>query len=151
MIPLSKYAETRGLKSELGGLKAKGWSIGASYTVRGKSIDHTCLLSPAKLAELIWRAEIMVLMPYIEEQRQELLRKYQQLLQMPFTTAGGEQIDNLYDLEIGQIERQLLRCAAITRGEIDWISALKKARNSLSHLEPVDANVLSSILQHVDE
>jgi hypothetical protein len=138
---LSEFCEARGWNANPEELKRQGWMMGTCHTVKGRSVTHSCLLSSAELDRLIWKAEITVLMPYIEEQRQNLLKKHQKCL--------AERINNPFDLEIGQIEWQLIG-AGIKRVELEWVSVLKEARNSLSHLEPVDAKVLASILGHID-
>ena len=86
----------------------------------------------------MWRAEIAVLMPFIEECRQDLLVRHAKRLTVPFASSRGERIDSLLDLEIGHIEWQLAARGGVKREEIEWVSTLKQARNSLSHLEPVD-------------
>jgi hypothetical protein len=56
----------------------------------------------------------------------------------PLMTKLGEQINNVYDLEIGFIEFQLTRFSFVTFQELEYIADLKNARNALSHFEPVN-------------
>jgi len=148
---LPEFAKARGWNSAIEKLKGDAWPVGGCHTVKGESVSHACLSSLPGLERLVWKAEIAVLMPYIEEQRQSLLKRYRKHLRVPFKTTGGAQIDNVYDLEIGHIEWQLARSMGITRDEIDGISDLKNARNSLSHLEPVETPVLSSLLARFEK
>jgi len=147
---LSKFSAERGWNSNLEVANQDAWTLGACQIVKGKSVPHACLSSLSELERLVWKAEITVLMPYIEEQRQNLLQKYQKFLRVPFTTAQGQLIDSLFDLEIGHIEWQLVSSTAITREELSRVTFLKDARNSLSHFEPVDERILASVLRSDD-
>jgi len=147
---LAEFSADRGWNSEAERRKGDAWRMGACHTVKGKSLLHACLCSVSELERLVWKAEIAVLMPYIEEQRLLLLRKYERCLRVPFTTPSGERIDDLFDLEVGHIEWQLSGCAGVKRDEILRVSTLKDARNSLSHFEPVDGRVLASLLRFAE-
>jgi hypothetical protein len=122
------------------------WCRGLVFTCQGKLISHTAYLAfqgrSDAIQHLIWKAEIGILMPYVEEQRQSLLRLYGSRLAIPFQTKTGEIVRDLYDLEIGHIEYQASRLTGVANGELAWISQLKLARNSLSHFEPVAREVL---------
>ena len=109
---------------------------------------HTSLCSrDADIDRLIWRAEVGVLLPYIEEQRQILLDRYARYLTAPFVTNQGILIEDIRDLEIGMIQFQLKDCTDIPAESKALITNLKKARNSLSHLEPIRPAVLLSICE----
>ena len=146
---LQEFAENRGwdLKDEVNVERA--WTLGLWQTFHAKTTPHTCVAALTNgsgvLDQLIWKAEIGVLMPYIEEQRQGIIQQYRSHFQLPFTTKSGEEINNIYDLEIGLIEYQLSRCSSVTFKERKRISDLKDARNALSHLEPVDPALLLTI------
>jgi hypothetical protein len=148
---LTAFAKTRGWSSDTLRTSANGWSTGLSQTVNGRSVSHPCLLSPAELERVIWRAEIAVLMPFIEECRQDLLSRHAKRLKVPFTSSRGERIESLLDLEIGHIEWQLAARGGVKHEEMEWVSTLKQARNSLSHLEPVEMRVLAAILMRSDD
>ena len=57
------------------------------------------------------------LMPYIEEQRQDLLNRYRTSLWVPFTTKNNELIEDVFNLEIGHIEYQLA-ASGVKREEV---------------------------------
>jgi hypothetical protein len=151
---LAEFAKRRKWSSHSADTTRKGWCLGVCQAVQGKVVPHTSIMAIAgrssEISHLIWRAEIEVLMPYIEEQRQDLLKKYQKSLWVPFTTKNNELIENHSDLEIGHIEYQLRASPGITRNEVGWASTLKRTRNCLSHLEPVDLELLTAILEHSD-
>ncbi len=148
-IFLDKFAEDREWKILELPSPERAWSLGLEQVFHGRSTPHTCLTALANgsgnLLELIWRAEIGVFMPYIEEQRQLLLQQYKHLLRTPFLNNLGNWIEDIYDLEIGPIQYQLSRCASISADELKRITDLKDARNSLSHLEPVPSGILLDI------
>jgi hypothetical protein len=143
---LAEFSSMRGWNGNLAGPIRDAWHRGGCHTVRGRSVLHSCFSSLEELERLVWKAEIAVLMPYIEEKRQHLLKKYAKNLDIPFTTNNGEVIHDLYDLEIGHIEWLLTSVSGISREEMEAISDLKRARNSLSHLKPVEVPVLASLL-----
>ena len=150
---LKAYAEkTRGWKmitsSQLDDLS---WSKGFWQTYLGKARPHTCyavfLNGSRYLDQLIWRAEIGVLMPYIEEARQKLIEQNRAAFKMPFYTKTGV-IDDVYDLEIGMIELLLSRRTLRTDPQLMYVSDLKLARNKLSHFAPAEPDLLLRICQN---
>ena len=96
----------------------EAWGRGLRHTYLGGQVPHTCyaafLNSPRHLDRLIWRAEIGVLMLYIEEKRQKLIDHFRGHFRMPHYTKTGV-IEDVYDLEIGMIEWLLSRSEAVTK------------------------------------
>jgi hypothetical protein len=78
---------------------------------------------------------VAVLLPFVEERRQELLARLRHHFEVPFRTANGEVIEDVRDLEIGHIEYQLA-----TRGRAvpPEVRLLKRIRNCLAHQETVE-------------
>jgi hypothetical protein len=148
---LNEFALFRKWKMQESPPAERAWALGLSQTFHGRRTPHTCitaeLIGTAYLRELIWRAEIGVLMPYIEEQRQLILQKHIRLLKTGFSTRFGNWIEDIYDLEIGLIAHQLAARASIPTGELKRITDLKDARNNLSHLEPVTPRILLDICE----
>lgn len=146
---LEEFAGYRKWKLDEQRTPKKAWPLGLTYTFGGKRTPHTCvaaLLNGSRdLQKLIWRAEIGVLMPYIEEQREILLQQYRNLLNVNFLTKSGDWIENIYDLEIGLIHFQLSQRSSLSPKEIKWVADLKDARNNLSHLEPLVPELLSAL------
>jgi hypothetical protein len=149
---LRAFASERGWTFSSPSLDQEKWSKGLWQTYNGSPTPHTCfsvvLNGSRHLDYLIWQAEIGVLMPYIEQQRQKLIEQHRPLLKMPYQTTSGV-IEDIYDLEIGIIEWILVGAGAtITNGELQFVSSLKHARNKLSHLTPVDPDRLLSLCRH---
>jgi hypothetical protein len=149
--PLIEFAGKRRWNAHPADTTRRGWSKGYCQTVGGRPMLHTStralLGQRSEIDRLVWQAEVGVLMPYIEEQRQELLKRYQKSLWVPFTTKNNQLVEDIFDLEIGHIEYQLSASSDVKREEVNWVSVLKRARNNLSHLEPVDTALLKSILE----
>lgn len=126
------------------------WQLGLWQTVGGNPTVHTSLaLRDNHVDRLIWKAEVGVLLPHIEEQRQILLNSYGGHLKVPFYTNQGAVVEDTRDLEMGMIQYQLRDCPHVPAETKVVISNLKKARNSLSHLEAVESAVLRFICGHV--
>jgi hypothetical protein len=125
-------------------LDEQSWSQGKWQTYLGKEAPHTCLVAALNgsrsIDHMIWKAEVMVLMPYIEERRQRLIEDYRLHFRLPHTTKFGS-IDDIYDLEVAHIESQLRR--VLSKNRLEFVQKLREARNSLSHLRPVEPEVLT--------
>jgi len=147
---LSSFARQRGWSpDEDVQVNSTSWQEGQWQTVEGRPKLHTSLsITSGEIYRLVWKAEVGVLLPYIEEQRQILLERYGCFLSVPFVTNQGVRIEDRRDLEIGMIQYQLRNCPAIEPETKSAIADLKKARNSLAHLEPVEPAVVLSICEH---
>jgi hypothetical protein len=154
---LRGYAEkTRGWGTFISPrLDEQSWSQGLWQTYLGKPQPHTCfaafLNGSRHLDKSIWRAEIGVLMPYIEEARQKLIERYRPYFKLPFYTKTGV-VDDVYDLEIGTIELMLSRTELLRSDPLKmYVSDLKGVRNKLSHFAPAETEVLLRLCQANDK
>jgi hypothetical protein len=138
-----QFAEANGWSLSGATLDDLSWSRGLWQTYLGKKVPHSCLLAIVNgsraIEHLVWKAEVAVLLPYIEEQRLNLINQYRGHFKLPYTTNYGI-VDDVYELEIGMIEHQIGR--TVSRSVSELISKLKDARNSLSHLRPAAEDVL---------
>jgi hypothetical protein len=123
------------------------WARGILDWVDGERKIHSALMrdgeSADRIERRIWSGEVSVLLPYVEERRQLMLRELKGILRVPFTTRFGEVINDLGDLEIGHIETQLNTSG--TRVDMETrnsVRRLREMRNSLAHLQPVPMNLL---------
>ncbi len=144
---LKSIARERNWENKETTLERLKWHKGMIDKIDGEEKIHSAVLSlndPYKEIERrIWNAEVGIIFPFIEECRRKILENYGGLLEIPFTTRFGEKIKELRDLEIGHIESQILG----NEIQIDFkikrnISRLRELRNSLSHLLPVDPELL---------
>ncbi len=95
------------------------------------------------IARRIWSAEVGVILPFVEERRQEILTHLAGVLRVPFTTRFGEVISDVRDLEIGHIESQLINNGITVHPNVRrLVRRLREIRNCLSHLEPLSLDLL---------
>lgn len=98
--------------------------------------------TPRELERRLWKAQVSVLFPFIEERRLKWVEHTRNLLRVPFETNFGV-IEDAADLEIGPLVHQLrqkrhLLGESVIR-ELEW---LRLARHKLAHLEVLDAKFL---------
>jgi hypothetical protein len=145
---LRDFACNRNWDFASSGLTDEVWAQGLWQTYLGENVPHTCyalaLHGSRHLDSLIWKAEVAVLMPYIEQQRQKLIERYRHCFKIPHVTKT-EVIEDVYDLEIGMIHWQLSQAKGLPRAALDDAWNLRKARNSLSHFSAVDLRVLLAL------
>lgn len=127
------------------------WYSGAKSTYNGQQRVHTCLLS-GKQGELerqrrIWRAQVSILLPFIEEERLALLQELEHELTVPFETFHGQIIKKKYDLEIGHLYSQFVNNPAISVTYTQRASLLRDMRNQLAHLQCITTSQLREYQQ----
>jgi hypothetical protein len=127
------------------------WQAGFTNSFEGQDRLHSAVLSVKamedEIAHRVWSAEVAVLLPFVEEQRQILIRQLSCFLQVPFTTRFGDTIDDVRDLEIGHIEGQLATCRQpISRAVRRSVELLRAIRNCLSHQEVVPPSILCELI-----
>lgn len=123
------------------------WHKGIAETIDGNRKIHSAALawddSAREIAQRIWSAEVGVMLPFVEEKRQEILAQFAGILRVPITTRFGEIINDLRDLEIGHIETQLANNGAIVDYTfLQLIRRLREIRNALAHLEPLSLELI---------
>lgn len=123
------------------------WEHGTVAIIDGRKHVHAALLAlhdPDKeLQARIWRAQVGVIFPLVEEKRRDLIATLRPMLGVPFATSFGI-VEDLCDLEIGHIESQLIASGVpIAPGTRQLIQRLRQIRNALSHFEPVSLDLLS--------
>ena len=93
--------------------------------------------------ERIWAAQVAVLFPLVERERQCLLDAHRALWRLPHTRRDGTQIRRLRNLEIGDMAAQAWVSAplAVERPRLNW---LRRVRNQLAHNEVVPWGTLTS-------
>ena len=115
------------------------WTDGSLDSIDGVPRVHSCLpgRDPQELQYLLWRAQVTVILPYIEQQRRWLLGKLAGTLRLPFRLKNGTCIDRTEDLEIGHIAYLVgqPQVRGVSESLRQHICALHEARNALAHLE----------------
>lgn len=121
------------------------WHEGTQDDLDGEPFVHSAALArhdADALAGRLWAGQVSVLFPLIERHRLRLLQQVREHLSVPVETPFGS-IDDVRDLEIGQIQHQL-RKAPLTASRRRLINCLASIRRSLAHLEPVGGALLNA-------
>ena len=123
------------------GVTSLAWYKGTSDSMDGRDRIHSAILAADgnEIGRRIWRAQVSVLFPYIEECRQDILGRLGKVLRVPYQTPFGT-ITNIYDLEIGHIDNQIKTGGISAPPELcGMISRLREIRNALAHSETLDS------------
>ena len=91
----------------------------------------------------IWAAQVSVLLPLVEQERQQLLHTHESLWRIPHTRKDGTEIKHLHDLEIGDMASQSQSNGLLGR-ERHRLGWLRGVRNALAHNEVVPWATLTS-------
>ena len=91
----------------------------------------------------IWAAQVSVLFPLVERERQRLIDSYRTIWRVPHSRQDGTQIRCLNDLEVGDMAAQA-RVVASLEGERQRLDWLRRVRNALAHNEMVPWGTLVS-------
>lgn len=138
---LVEEARLRSWNGEAFASYEEDWVHGRSDEIGGRRTTHSCICAlkdPRELRRRIWAAQLRVLFPYIEEQRQLIIDRVASLVRLPYVLRNGEVIDNIRDLEIAHLESILRNHRHFQDEELlDRLAALKCIRNHLAHLEVV--------------
>ena len=91
----------------------------------------------------IWAAQVAVLFPLVERERQCLLNAHRALWRLPHTRKDGTRIRCLKDLEIGDmaVQARLSGPLGVEWHRLNW---LRRVRNQLAHNEVVPWGTLTS-------
>ncbi len=141
---LAGVAAARGWTAET----VASWDEGTCDMIEGRRVLHPALLAVATGAEaelnnLAWRAQVGVLLPFLEEERNRCLLEYGHLLRVPHDTGHGSVIRDRQELEIGHIHHQLRRRTGVR--DLDRLRLLRDVRNALAHHEPLSPEVLQKL------
>jgi hypothetical protein len=151
---LERFAAERDLIFQPAPVDETSWGKGLWQTYLRKQTPHTSygvfLFGQRFLNRLLWKAELGILIPYIEEQRQSLIETYRSNFRLPYYSKYGV-INDVYDLEIGVLELLLNQSGVSSRATLEFVNNLKLARNQLSHLAPVDSSILLALCRNAEE
>jgi hypothetical protein len=123
------------------------WHLGTKNVFDHQVCIHSALVDRRELEHRIWQAQVGVLLPYVEEQRQRIIEELRNYLEVPFKTEFGQLITERQDLEIGHIYSQIqsnYRIDILTREKVEY---LRDIRNQLAHLEYIKVDLLKKVFQ----
>ena len=147
---LAQLAQRRGWTKET--CENPNWSKGMCDVVEGRDFIHSAVLcakgETVEIVRRIWRAEVAVLFPHIEDRRIELTGELSDLLEtrLPIETPFGR-IEDVADLEIGHIS-MLVRDARIPGRRKAFIASLARVRHCLAHLQAADEADVCALISH---
>jgi len=101
------------------------------------------------LYKRIWIAQVRILFPYIEFQRELLITKYGYAIRLSYANREtGEMINNLEQLEIGSLAHLFRRSKSgvLPRRVVEFTCWLKDVRNYLAHRKYVQFEFLKQFL-----
>jgi hypothetical protein len=130
-------AAERGWTAEL--MRSVAWQEGTCDKVDGQELMHSAAAAAmgnrAEVKRRVWRGQVAVLYPFIEEQRLKIVPKVRSYLRLPLETTYGR-VDDAEDLEVGQL-LYFLRGKRIQQRLWRLLTVLTEMRHALAHLEPV--------------
>ena len=98
------------------------------------SCGHQC-------KERVWAAQVAVLLPIVERERQRLLSEYFEIWTVPHIRKDGSEIGSVMELEIGDLAVQARWISGVRR-ELPGIYWLHRVRNLLAHSQAVPWELL---------
>ena len=154
---LSKLARERNWSSSEMADCDSTWHNGTQDNFDNSMKAHSAWLCQAgeihEVRRRIWRGQVAILFPFIEERRQDLLRALAAELILPSTKLRGDRppevINQANRLEIADLRRQLSQLGLRHGTEIGaFVEGLERMRNGLAHFAdtgvPISAEQLST-------
>jgi hypothetical protein len=139
---LASYGNQRGWTSTT----EPSWASGTSDHFDGEPHTHSSIAAmssdEAEISRRVWRGQVGVLFPFIEEHRLRLIRDWGTYLSLPIDTTFGPIVDS-QDVEIGLLQFLLSR-EPIAPPAKRFLWHLKEMRHALAHLEAVGGEHLCS-------
>lgn len=108
------------------------------YEKTAEEVDH-----------LIWRSQIKIIYPYIEEFREEFVQKHANVIskQLPITALYGEVYSDPKDVELGTLKYMAdQKLLPLGYTDSEKLSRYKEARNKLSHLSVLSFQEVRDII-----
>lgn len=139
---LREFGASRGWTAEC--VRNGDWREGTSDTVDGSRFVHSAAVAAmgnhSEVKRRVWRGQVAVLYPFIEEQRVKIIPQVRGYLRFPVDTTYGR-VDDPEDLEVGQL-LYFLRGKRIQPRLWRLLNVLTEMRHALAHLEPVPLRCL---------
>jgi hypothetical protein len=88
---------------------------------------------------LLWRAQLVILLPFIEEQKIRTVQELGAKLKLPHPVKDGNPIEDAFDLEFGHLAYQVFVLGVVASSDVKYrIRVLRSIRNQLAHMKPID-------------
>jgi hypothetical protein len=139
---LAQVAARRGWTAD--GREKPAWEAGMVDDFDGAEWVHAAVEARqgdvAAVRRRVWRAEVGVLYPFLEEQRLRLVPQVRPYLRLPVETSYGT-VRDAADLELGQLVH-FLHGRKVPQPLWRVLTRLRDMRHELAHLRPVPAECL---------
>ena len=137
---LAELAAERGWQFKPGEVTEDDWHLGVADLVDGQERMHSLAIvrddRRGEIDHRIWRAQVSVMLPFVEERRRELLEHLGDKLKLPYRTAQGDIIRDIRDLEIAHIDNQISKNPKLRNPDLRrLVRGLRRVRNCLAHLD----------------
>jgi hypothetical protein len=123
------------------------WRHGILQTYRGRRRLHNAWHAlQGRLEEIqsaIWRAELKVLFPFIEEQCLRIIQRHDSYLRVPHIRKDKSVLNALLDFEIVDVDYQFQENTAVPRQLRDYVRKLWLMRNKLAHRTCLESAMLA--------
>lgn len=121
--------------------------VNEEYRSDGNAFTFT--LSEEEVKRLIWKAQIKIIFPIIEEFRERFITKYKAQIEpfLPIQNTFGEVYSEAIEVEIGTLHYMLCKnLISVTEQEKRTLTLIKDARNRLAHLLCLDIKEVEAIV-----
>lgn len=139
---LTDFASQRGWVGDAGRLP--NWQDGSSDLIDGVCTPHSAAVAAlgqrSEILRRVWRGQVGVLFPVIEEIRLQIAPQVGAFLRFPIETTYGS-VQCVEDLEVGQLVH-FLRGKKVPPRVWQLLNLLRDMRHSLAHLRPVSPSTL---------
>ena len=101
------------------------------------------------VAKKIWKTQIKIIFPVIEDYREEFVNKYREQIMtlLPIKNSQGEDLNEPEEIEIGTLYHIASKCKLVVDSNThNELYRLKTARNTLAHLELLNLEIVKDVL-----
>ena len=102
------------------------------------------------LSKRLWEAQIKVIFPLLEKQRNILISKYEKEIEpiLPIYVSYGDKVESVKDVEIGILSFMVGNGKLeVEQQDRHKIAILKEARNKLAHISVMTQNEIDELLE----
>lgn len=119
--------------------------------VRRDQTKFCFAINEKQLFECFWEAQIKVVFPVIEKQRNSIINRYRKEIEslLPITGAYGEMVYEAEEVEIGMLSHFVTQGKLqVTYEDSKIISKLRSARNILAHIKALPQKDIDEICHY---
>ena len=116
--------------------------------LRSDQTSYSFKMNEKQLFEYFWQAQIKVIFPVIEKQRNSIINRYRREIEslLPVTGAYGETVYEVEEVEIGILSHLVMQGKLqVTYEDFKIISRLRNARNVLAHIKTLPQKEVDEI------